>query len=354
MKKPFRLLSLVAATAAGAILMTGCGGTATNDAANANAGSGSDKQVTIYSADGLADWYTKTFEGFTKDTGIKVNVVEAGSGEVVSRAEKEKSNPQADLLITLPPFIQQAEKAGLLQKNAADTSAIPAESKAADGMYVSVVNNYAAMIRNTAATDKPDSWAQLLDPKYQGKIQYSTPGHAGDGTAVLLLLQHLKGKDGALKYLAELQKNNVGPSASTGKLGPKVSKGELTVANSDVQMALQSIKADKSGFEVFFPKNDDGARVTLPLPYVMGLAAKAPHEASAAKLMDYLLSKPVQETISSSALGLPVRSDVTPTDANYTALKKTMDGVTVWSPNWNDVLSGLDSDVKAYNSATGQ
>lgn len=351
MKKPFRIISLLTITTAGAILMSGCGGTATGSPAGNN---GAEKQVTVYSADGLADWYGTTFAGFTKDTGIKVNVIEAGSGEVVSRAEKEKSNPQADLIITLPPFIQQAEANGLLQKNSADVAAIPPESKSANGMYVSVVNNYAAMIRNTAATDKPDSWQDLLDSKYQGKIQYSTPGQAGDGTAVLLLLQKLKGKDGALSYLKDLQKNNVGPSASTGKLGPKVSKGELSVANSDVQMALQSIKSDQSAFEVFFPKNDDGTRVTLALPYVMGLAAKAPHQDNAAKLMDYLLSKPVQETISSSALGLPVRSDVAPTDGNYTALKKTMDGVTVWQPVWNDVLSGLDADIKAYNAATGQ
>lgn len=351
MKKRSRILSVLAATTAGAFLMTACGGTGTGGSAAVD---GAGQQVTVYSADGLAGWYDATFAGFTQKTGIKVNVIEAGSGEVISRAEKEKSNPQADLIITLPPFIQQAEKSGLLQKNTADLAAIPAQSKSADGMYVSVVNNYAAMIRNTGGTSKPESWADLLDPKYQGKIQYSTPGQAGDGTAMLLLLQQLKGKDGALGYLKELQKNNVGPSASTGKLGPKVSKGELSVANSDVQMASQSIKADKSAFEVFFPKNDDGTRVTLALPYVMGLAAKAPHQDNAAQLMEYLLSKPVQETISSSALGLPVRSDVTPNDENFTALQKTMDGVTVWQPDWNTVLTGLDADVKAYNAATGQ
>lgn len=349
MKKFFGSLSLLAVTVTGTLLVAGCGGTATGDTS-----SSSEQKVTVYSADGLADWYGATFENFTKDTGIKVELIEAGSGEVISRAQKEKSNPQADVIITLPPFIQQAEKNGLLQKNSADLSAIPSESKSPEGMYVSVVNNFAAMIRNTKAADKPDSWQELLDSKYQGKIQYSTPGQAGDGTAMLLLLQNLKGKEGALDYLASLQKNNVGPSASTGKLGPKVSKGELSVANSDVQMALQSIKADKSAFEVFFPKNDDGTRVTLALPYVMGLATNAPHQDNAAALMDYLLSKPVQETISSSALGLPVRSDVTPSDENFTALKKTMDGVTVWQPVWNDVLDDLDADLKAYNAATGQ
>jgi 2-aminoethylphosphonate transport system substrate-binding protein len=216
MKTPTRFLSLLAATAAGAILLTGCGGTATGSSTTAAAGSDS---VTVYSADGLADWYKPTFDAFTKETGIKVNYVEAGSGEVVSRAEKEKSNPQADLLVTLPPFIQKAEQSGLLQKSGVDLSAIPAKDKASDGEYVSLVNNYAAMIRNTTATPKPAAWADLLADSYQGKVQYSTPGQAGDGTAMMVLLEHVYGKDGAMDYLKKLQKNNVGPSASTGKLG---------------------------------------------------------------------------------------------------------------------------------------
>ena len=63
--------------------------------------------VTIYSADGLHDgtpsWYGNEFDAFTKATGIKVQYVEAGSGGVVERVAKEASNPQADVLVTLPP-----------------------------------------------------------------------------------------------------------------------------------------------------------------------------------------------------------------------------------------------------------
>src|SRR5215831_4268133 len=75
--------------------------------------------VTIYSADGLHDgspnWYQTQFDAFTKATGIKVQYVEGGSGVVVERVAKEKSNPQADVLVTLPPFIQKAKADGLLQ-----------------------------------------------------------------------------------------------------------------------------------------------------------------------------------------------------------------------------------------------
>lgn len=352
-----RTVTALASIAAAALLLSACGGTATGTTAAASGGStaaAGDAQVTIYSADGLADWYKPVFDDFTKSTGIKVNYVESGSGEVVSRDEKEKSNPQADILVTLPPFIQQADQKGLLASTSADLSSIAAADKASNGHYVAVVNNYAAMIRNTSLSPKPDAWKDLLTANYKGKIQYSTPGQAGDGTAMMVLLEQVMGEQSAMDYFKSLQPNNVGPSSSTGKLGPKVSKGELSVANSDVQMALQSIQADKSAYEVFFPKADDGKRSTVALPYDMGLAANAPHKDNAEKLISYLLSKDVQATVSSKAFGIPVRTDVTPTDANYTALKKTMDGVNIVSPDWNAVQSSLAEDLNAYSTATGQ
>lgn len=348
MKRTARLVPAIAALAAGALLLTGCGGTAAGPAGAAD----DPHQVTVYSADGLADWYKPTFDEFTKNTGIKVNYVESGSGEVVSRTEKERSNPQADVLITLPPFIQQADQKGLLAGSKADVSAIP--DRAPNGHYVPVVNNYFAMIRGTNANPKPDAWKDLLNAQYKGKIQYSTPGQAGDGTAMLVLLEQLLGKQGAIDYFRALQPNNVGPSSSTGKLGTKVAKGELSVANSDTQMALQSISTDKSAFEVFFPTAADGTRTTVSLPYEMGLAAQAPHHDNAEKLIAFLLSKEVQTTVSSKAFGLPVRTDVTPTDANYTALKNIMQGVTVAKPDWNAIQATLADDLAAYNNATNQ
>nr|WP_238355462.1 2-aminoethylphosphonate ABC transporter substrate-binding protein [Kribbella sandramycini] len=319
----------------------GCGGTgaASTDGA---------KAVTVYTADGLADWYRTRFEAFTQQTGIKVQTVEAGSGEVVSRLQKERSNPQADVVVTLPPFIQKASKDGLLQKYAVPGSDRVQSVKGDD--YVAVVNNYLCFIANKQVTP-PQSFDELLDGRYQGKLQYSTPGQAGDGTAVLLLLQHLMGKQGALDYLRKLESNNVGPSASTGKLQPKVSKGELLVANGDVQMNLASISVDKSAFGIFFPAGPDGVRSTVALPYVMGLAAGAPNDAGGKQLMDYLLSVEAQQTVSGDAFGLPARDDVKPVDANFRAVQQAMTGVKPWTPDWTAVLADLDADVAAYTKA---
>src|SRR5579862_5547723 len=151
--------------------------------------------VTIYAADGLHDgtpsWFGNQFDAFTKATGIKVQYVEAGSGGVVERVAKEASNPQADVLVTLPPFIQKAAADGLLQQfTPAGADQIPAGSKDANGYFVALVNNYQNFIYNGTTGTTPATFADLLDPKYKNKIQYSTPGQAGDGTAVMLQINH--------------------------------------------------------------------------------------------------------------------------------------------------------------------
>src|SRR6266481_1714274 len=164
--------------------------------------------VTIYSADGLHDgspnWYQTEFDAFTKATGIKVQYVERGSGVVVERIAKEKSNPQADILVTLPPFIQKAAADGLLQSfTPAGADQIAAGEKDPGGRYYALVDNYLSFIYNAKALQSPPkSFADLLDPKFKNKIQYLTPGQAGDGTAVMLLMNEVFGsKDAGFDYL---------------------------------------------------------------------------------------------------------------------------------------------------------
>lgn len=341
------LAALTAATLATAL--TACGGTGSS-------GSGGGETVTVYSADGLASWYKTQFDAFTKNTGVNVNVVEAGSGEVVSRVEKEQSNPQADLLVTLPPFIQKADQSGLLQPSGVDASGIAAAQVGPGGNYLPVVDNALSFIASPDANPQPATWTDLLSPRFKGKLQYSTPGQAGDGTAVLVLLQHLMGKPAALDYLKQLQANNVGPSSSTGKLQPKVSNGELLVANGDVQMNLGSIKDDGSKFTVFFPAAADGKKTTVSLPYVAGVTKGAPHADAAKKLLAFLVSEDVQKTVAPSALGIPVLTSLA-SSSQGTAAPNTpaavLQGVDVWVPDWNAVLKDLDADVAAYQKATG-
>jgi 2-aminoethylphosphonate transport system substrate-binding protein len=337
------------------VLLAGCGG---------RSGSQVRPTVTVYSANGLGSWYKSAFKKFTDETGIDVELFEAGSGEVVSRLNSPavwdrlnsdgKQPPPADLLVTLPPFIQKADKAGLLAPSGVDTAGLPSELVGPDGSFVPILETALCFIANPTVNPKPVSWQDLLAPRFTGKLQYSTPGEAGDGTALLLLLQHLMGKQGALDYLAQLGRNNVGPASSTASLQPKVDTGELLIANGDVQMNLASINNDGSTSGIFFPAMPDNSRTTISLPYVAGVTAAARRPDEAKLLLAFLLSDAAQRDASATAFGIPVRRTAvereSPPRNSPTAV---LQGVTLWAPNWDQVLADLETDIDAYRKAVG-
>ncbi len=315
--------------------------------------------VTIYSADGLHDgkpnWYAGVFSQFTKKTGIRVQYIEAGSGVVVNRVMAERNSPQADVLVTLPPFMQKAAAEGVLEPyTPKESSHIPADLKAENGTWYAMVNNYLCMIYNKAVlSGAPKTYDDLLAPRFKQRLQYSTPGQAGDGTAVMLQAFHVFGnRDAGFNYLKKLQSNNVGPSSSTGRLAALVNKGEIWVANGDVQMNYAQMRSYPN-IDIFFLKGPDGKRYTLALPYDVAMVKNAPHPEAARKLIDFLLGKWAQEQVSPLALGFPVRDDVHPHDAGFKKLQSFMEGVTIWTPDWNDTLKNLNADVERWQQVTG-
>ncbi|MER7620317.1 2-aminoethylphosphonate ABC transporter substrate-binding protein [Streptomyces sp. NPDC126503] len=330
--------------------LTACGGPSS---------ASDEKVVTVYSADGLKGekgdgWYDKVFADFEKETGIEVKYVEGGSGEMVQRALREKSHTQADVLITLPPFIQQAGSKGLLQAYVPrGAEQVAGADKAADGTWTSVVNNYFGFIHNKKELPRaPKTWEELLDPAYRNKLQYSTPGVAGDGTAVLIKAMHdFGGQEPAMEYLKKLQANNVGPSSSTSKLAPKVDKGELLVANGDVQMNFAQARS-MPNLAIWFPAKAGGKPTTFALPYAAGLVHKAPHAENGRKLLDFMLGEKAQRQVSAVGGGFPARKDVRPADANAVRLARLMEGVEVFEPDWADIGENLTAYVDAWKTAT--
>lgn len=345
------------AAASGALVLSlalsACGGTG-------SAASG-DEVVTVYSADGLKGemgdgWYDEQFSAFERETGIKVKYVEGGSGEMVQRAVREKANTQADVLVTLPPFIQQADSKGLLRKYEPKGAArVPQGERPANAHWTPLVNNYFGFIHNSKKLPvPPTTWQELLDAEYKGKLQYSTPGVAGDGTALVIKAIHdFGGREAAMEYLGKLQKNNVGPSSSTSKLAPKVDKGELLVANGDVQMNFAQSRT-MPNVDLWFPAAKKGAKpTTFALPYAAGLVKGGPRTENGKKLMDFLLSEKPQREVSSVGSGFSVREDVEATDGNAVELAELMKGVEVFRPDWNEVAENLDSYVSDWKKATG-
>ena len=113
------------------------------------------------------------FEAFTKDTGIKVNVISASSG-LEQRIKTEGTNSPADVLLTVDVArLQDAIDAGITQpiKSAVLEKAVPKAYQGPNGawygisMRARVVYASKERVKQNAIT-----YEELADPKWKGKI----------------------------------------------------------------------------------------------------------------------------------------------------------------------------------------
>jgi 2-aminoethylphosphonate transport system substrate-binding protein len=296
--------------------------------------------VVLYTADGLENLYKDVLPAFEKKEGVKVNIVTAGSGEVVNRATVEKDSPKADVLVTLPPFIQQASQGGLLQPyQSVNYKNVPAIAKAPDGAWATFVNNYFSFAINPEITKTaPKTFADLLHPDFSGKIAYSNPATAGDGMAVIILTSALMGEDKAFDYLRDLEKSAKFHTKGTGYLDVLLSRNEIAFANGDLQMDLDdSTNGGLSLKPVFLSAKPGEAPTTFQLPYAIGLIKGGPNQAEGKKLVDYLMSKEVQSKVP-DIYGIPGRTDVPLAGKNGETVKQAIAGVKLIPVDWNQVM----------------
>ena len=296
-------------------------------------------QVVLYTADGLEDFYKVVLVDFEKQTGNKVSTVTDGSGALVNRMQTEKDSPKADVVVTLPPFVQTAAKENLLvpYKSSADAS-IPAGRKDADGYWVTFIDNYASFIFNPKLAKAPETFDDLLSPEFKDQISYSNPMTAGDGMAVIILLEKLWGEDKAFAFLAKLEQSAKFHTKGTGYLDVLVGRGEIKAANGDFQMDMDDKVHGGLAIEPVFLRPAAGEkRVTFSLPYAMGLVKGGPNPEGGKALIDYLMSKDVQAKVS-DVFGIPGRSDVELTGPNAKVIADAVKDVQVVQVDWAHVL----------------
>ena len=122
------------------------------------------------------------FEQFTQDTGIKVNYVRLGAGEIVTRLEAEKENPQASIFMggSVDTHTSAMNK-GLLDNYVSPRlDVVDDRWKDPNQVWTPVSMIVTAFASNTEyLADKgipaPTSWAELLNPDLKGDVCMAHP-----------------------------------------------------------------------------------------------------------------------------------------------------------------------------------
>ena len=105
MKGLKKMAAVLACAAIAAGIFAGCGGDNKKD----DKAAAGDKVLTVYTArsESLNNLVIPAFE---KETGIKVNMIVAGTGPLVKRVASEKDNPQGDVLWAADQTMLESQK----------------------------------------------------------------------------------------------------------------------------------------------------------------------------------------------------------------------------------------------------
>src|SRR5260370_11122137 len=151
------------------------------------------------------------FGAFTKETGIVVEPVSAGSGVVVRRLQAEKARPLGDIVWGISRSLLQTNKALFQPYASKNKDGTAADYRDPHDLCIGNKLHLLVILQNTKMVPEgqgPKSWDDLLDPKWKGKIAFTDPANSGSAYTNTTLLAQLWGdNDAAWDKVARLYAN---------------------------------------------------------------------------------------------------------------------------------------------------
>jgi iron(III) transport system substrate-binding protein len=255
--------------------------------------------------EGKVVWYTsvelrtaeriaKAFEA--KYPGITVQVERSGAERNFQRIAQEYSSGirVADVLESSDAshFIVW-KKQGWLAAHLPEEVAQhwPADQRDPDGMFATWRATFCPMGYNTKLIkpeDAPKSYADLLDPKWAGKIVKAHPGYSG----TILTATFEIARDVGWTFLEKLSKQRVMQVQSATDPPKKLAAGERAVMADGSEYVLMQLKEEGNPVEPIYP--------TEGTPFVAGpsgVTKDAPHPNAARLYQSFVFSLEVQQMI---------------------------------------------------------
>lgn len=270
------------------------------------------------------------FEAFTKDTGIKVNVISASSG-LEQRIASEGANSPADVLLTVDiGRLTDAVKLGITQpiKSEVLDKVVPATYRDPNGHWYGI-SMRARVIYAAKDRVKQDAitYEELADPKWKGKICIRSGQHIYNNALFAAVVAKV-GEAKAEEWLKGLKANLAQrPSGGDREVARDIAAGKCDIGLANTYYWALMLNNDPSkkpwaeATKVILPTFRDGG-THVNLSGVM-LAKHAPNKANAMKLMEWLAGATAQRMYADMNYEYPIRSGtpLNPTVAGYGQLK---------------------------------
>jgi iron(III) transport system substrate-binding protein len=270
------------------------------------------------------------FEAFTKDTGIKVNMISAGSG-LEQRIATEGANSPADVLLTVDiGRLSDAVGLGIAQPIKSDLldRVVPAQYRDPNGLWYGVSMRARVVYASTQRVQQNAiTYEELADPKWKGKICIRSGQHMYNNALFAAYIAH-HGDAKAEEWLRGVKANLAQkPSGGDREVARDIAAGkcDIGLGNTYYWALMKDKEAEKKAWaeatRVILP-TFDGVGTHVNVSGVV-LTKHAPNKDNAMKLIEWLVGDKAQHMYADMNYEYPMLAGiaVNPTVASYGPLK---------------------------------
>ena len=275
----------------------------------------SDSVVNLYSAR-LYESDKALYEQFTKQTGIRVNVVSGKAPELIERIRREGEDTQADVFITVDGgVLNTAKKAGILQPLPAGAFSqdVPKNLRDRQDYWVGLTTRARVIVysKDRVNPGALSTYEDLADAKWRGRVLVRSSADLYDQSLLASLIT-INGYEKAEKWAGGIVTNMARQPRGNDRAQAKAiaaGTGDVAIMNTYYIGQMLNSKdpeevhvARNTG--IFFPnQKTTGAHINIS---GAGLTKYGKNRENAMKLIAWLVSVPAQEALSNGNYEYPV------------------------------------------------
>lgn len=256
------------------------------------------------------------YQGFTEQTGITVNLIEADADELLSRLESEGANSPADVLMTVDAGrLWRAEEMGLFQPvdSTLLNEAISENLRHPDGLWFGLTQRARVIVYNEDTVDPAElsTYEDLADPKWEGRVCIRSSSNIYNQSLMGSMVESVGVE--ATETWAEGLVNNLAREPEGGDTDQikAVAAGQCDVAVANHYYWARLAKSDDAADQqvadqvgIFFPNQGDrGTHVNIS---GAGVVANAPNYENAVMFLEYLATPEAQAIFAEANNEYPV------------------------------------------------
>jgi len=245
------------------------------------------------------------YEGFTEETGTRINLIEGSADELLERILSEGANSPADIFMTVDAgFLWRAAQAGIFAPvdSAILAERIPANLRDPDGLWFGFSKRARIIMYNRDRVNPAElsTYEALADPQWNGRVVIRSSSNIYNQSLVASMIESngLEATEAwARGFVSNFAREPEGNDTAQIK-AVAAGLGDVALANSYylVRLGKSEDPADQEVFEkvgAFFP-NQSGRGTHVNISGA-GMLNTAPNAAGAIAFLEYLSTPRAQE-----------------------------------------------------------